>query len=65
MGLEKAIEHNKEKRKQYRDSRRVDTWCRNHGMCRWCEGNRLYSRKKRDLSIEQRIDEWFSKKGRQ
>ena len=31
MGLEKAIEHGKEKRKAYRGAKAVDSTCRNHG----------------------------------
>lgn len=40
MSLEKAIKSGKEKRKVYRDSRRFDHTCRNHGSCSYCEGNR-------------------------
>ena len=48
MGLEKAIEHKKEKRKQYyKFAKRVSKQCRNHGACEWCKENRLYSSKKR------------------
>lgn len=42
MTLDKAIEHNKEHRKQYRGSKAFDRTCRNHGGCDWCLGNRLY-----------------------
>ena len=40
MSLDKAIEHQKERRKPYRDSRRFDGTCENHGSCPWCYGNR-------------------------
>lgn len=50
MGLERAIEHGKEKRKLYRDSRAFDYSCRNHKGCPWCEGNRLH----RDRREEER-----------
>lgn len=46
MSLEKAIEHGKEHRKPYRGSKAIDPSCRNHGGCPWCEGNRLYRKKK-------------------
>lgn len=56
MGLEKAIEHGKEKRKPYRCAKAVDTRCRNHAgkthsnrkprECEWCLNNRLYQYKK-------------------
>lgn len=42
VSLDKAIEHKKEKRRQYRDSRRFAPGCRNHGTCDWCVGNRKY-----------------------
>ena len=41
MSLEKAIKHQKERRRPYRDSRAIDGTCRNHGGCPWCEGSRL------------------------
>lgn len=49
MGLEKAIKSGKEHRKEYRGAKRVDSSCRNHGGCPWCEENRTYqSRKLKD-----------------
>ena len=42
MSLDKAIEHGKERRKQYRGSKAIDTSCRNHGSCTWCEENRKH-----------------------
>ena len=42
MSMEKAIEHKKEKREQYRGSKSFDVSCRNHGGCGYCEGNRKY-----------------------
>lgn len=42
MSLDKAIEHRKEKRKQYRGSKAIDKTCRNHGSCQWCERNRTH-----------------------
>lgn len=46
MGLEKAIEHGKEHRKMYRDSRRFDALCRNHGSCIWCKSRRTHNLEK-------------------
>lgn len=46
MGLEKSIKSGKERRKQYRGSKRVDRSCRNHGNCLWCEENRRYREKR-------------------
>jgi hypothetical protein len=42
MTLDKAIEHNKEHRKQYRGSKAFDRTCRNHGSDDWEKDNRLY-----------------------
>jgi hypothetical protein len=44
MSLDKAIEHHKEHRKKYRGAKAVDSCCRNHGSCKWCEGNRTFDR---------------------
>lgn len=43
MGLEKAIEHGKEKRKPHKGAKAVDCSCRNHGTCEWCRGNRTHN----------------------
>ena len=45
--LDKAILHDKERRKPYYGAKAIDCSCRNHGSCSRCEGNRLYSTKKR------------------
>lgn len=52
MSLEKAIKYGKEKRKQYYGSKRFDHTCRNHGSCKWCEGNRTFKNKKREQAFE-------------
>ena len=54
MGLEKAIKSGKEHRKPYRGAKAIDSHCRNHGDCPWCEGNRLY--KKRKLKEKERSE---------
>lgn len=46
MSLNKAIESDWEHRKPYRGAKRIDPYCRNHGRCSYCRGNRLYSSKK-------------------
>lgn len=48
MSLNKAIKYGKEKRKPYRGGKAVAYSCRNHGGCKWCEGNRLHSSKVRE-----------------
>ena len=52
MSLDKAIRSGKEHRKPYRGAKAVDSTCRNHGSCGWCEGNRLYSSRKRELKLD-------------
>jgi hypothetical protein len=53
MSLDKAILHNKEHRKPYRGAKAIDSTCRNHGSCDWCEENRLYNdRKYRHITKE-------------
>lgn len=39
--LDKAIEHGKERRKQYRGAKACDRTCRNHGSDDWAKNNRL------------------------
>jgi len=46
MSHDKAINSGKEKRKPYRKGKAVDSSCRNHGGCPWCEGNRKHKHKK-------------------
>jgi hypothetical protein len=41
MSLDKAIEHNKERRKPYRGAKACDKTCRNHGSDDWAKNNRL------------------------
>lgn len=53
MSMDKAILHGKEKRKPYRKGKAVDRTCRNHGSCPWCEGNRKYANKKRELAARE------------
>jgi hypothetical protein len=47
VSLDKAIKHGKEHRKPYRNSKRFDSTCRNHGSCSYCEGNRLHKHRRR------------------
>lgn len=52
MSLDKAIEHKKEHRKQFRKSKAFDRTCRNHGKCPFCEGNRTIQAKREQERIE-------------
>jgi hypothetical protein len=50
MSLRKAIEHGKERRRPWHDSRDFDSSCRNHRGCPWCEGNRAYQSRKQEIA---------------
>lgn len=56
MSLDKAIEHNKEHRKEYRGSKIFDKTCRNHGGCNCCKDNRLYRSNKLLEKSEQELE---------
>ena len=58
MSLDKSIISGKEHRKQYRGAKAVDCSCRNHGSCKWCEGNRTHKNDKRELAAEQELREY-------
>lgn len=47
MGLEKAIEHGKEKRKPYKGSKAVSYGCRHGGNCDYCRLVRTRNGRKR------------------
>lgn len=57
MSLDKAIDHGKEHRRQYRGAKAVDMTCRNHGSCGWCLGNRMYKNLKRKQAMDERRKE--------
>lgn len=66
MSLDKAIEHRKERRKPYYDSRRISNRCRNHGSCDTCYGNRVkYHADKEAANVRDEMewvfeyDEWM------
>lgn len=58
MGLDKAIEHHKEKRKQYRGAKACDKSCRNHGSDDWAKDNRLYRSNKLLEKSEQDLEDF-------
>lgn len=59
--LDKSIANGREHRKSYYGSKAIDCTCRNHGGCPYCEGNRLYNRKKLEKKFEKDLTEY--KKG--
>lgn len=63
MSLYKTIEHGKEHRRPYRDSRAVDYTCRNHGACDWCRGNRQFNERREIERMSYKLNEavWTDK----
>lgn len=62
MALDKAILHHKKHLKAYVKNsgtfaKSVDCRCRNHGSCKWCRGNRLYSIQKKKCAIIEGIND--------
>ena len=47
----------KEHRKPYRGAKAIDTTCRNHGGCPWCEGNRKHFDTKYRKIADEKLDE--------
>ena len=60
MSLDKAIEHGKEHRKEYRGSKAKDKTCRNHGGCEWCEENRKHKYLVKEIAMKERMKEFDS-----
>lgn len=60
MSLDKAIQHNKEHRKPYHGSKAIDSTCRNHGGCPYCQRNRTHKNKVRESVATEKIKEFFS-----
>jgi hypothetical protein len=57
MALDKAIEHGKEKRRQYRGAASVSAGCRHGGDCGYCRNNRTYKNRKRMAAALSKQDE--------
>ena len=53
MSFKKAIKHGKERRREYRGSKRLDSSCRNHGGCPYCTTGRLFASKRRGMSLKE------------
>lgn len=63
MGLDKAIEHEKEKRKKYYGAKAVDRTCRNHGSCDHCRDNRLYHQSVADKAMNDALRDYENTEG--
>lgn len=60
MGLEKAIAHGKERRREYRGVKSFASECRNHKSCPWCRRNRTRSIIKLDALARLEREEMMS-----
>ena len=60
MSLDKAIKHNKEKRKQYYGAKAIDCSCRNHGSCKYCLSNRIYQQNREEEKTKRKLKEYLA-----
>ena len=58
MSLDKAIVHNKEKRRPYYGAKAIDPSCRNHGSDEWSEQDRRISELKNNERLNQEEKEF-------
>ena len=49
----------KEHRKPYHGAKAVDSQCRNHGSCTYCQSNRTHNDNKRRLANRSSYDDYF------
>lgn len=52
MSFDNNYPNRKDRRKPYKGSKSFDRTCRNHGSCPYCEGRRLFERRKKELFAE-------------
>lgn len=63
MSLDKAIKHNKERRKTYRErgkSGEYDITCRPNGGCPYCLSNRMNKHNRKQEHAEDLENDYFS-----
>lgn len=61
MSLDKAIQHGKERRKEYRGAKAVDATCRNHGTDCWSAEDRQHKHRKRKERCQSILKEYEEK----
>ena len=66
MALHKAIASGKEHRVEYGTKgqpycKAVDSGCRNHGSCLWCQSNRIFKKKSMDKIAKKEIRDFLNK----
>lgn len=57
--LDKAIQYGKEKRKEYRGAKAIDSTCRNHGSCVYCQLGRTHKSKVKLDIMKEKYQEWL------
>lgn len=58
MSLDKAIQHGKERRKEYRGAKAIDATCRNHGSDEWSVEDRKHKHRKRKERYQSMLKEY-------
>lgn len=64
MALHKAIKSGKEHRVEYGTKgqpycKAVDSSCRNHGSCYWCQKNRTFKQKAKDRIAKKELQDFY------
>lgn len=59
MSFDNHYPNRKDHRRPYYDSKRIDRTCRNHGSCKWCEGNRTISSRRIDVRAKEEEKQVF------
>lgn len=57
MSFDTQYKNRKDWRKPYRKSKLFDRSCRNHGSCKYCENNRLFSSKRREPLVDHNYEQ--------
>jgi hypothetical protein len=57
VSFDKEYPNRKDMREPYRKSKAIDSSCRNHGGCPYCENNRKHATERRALSADEQIAE--------
>lgn len=60
MSFNNCYPKRKDHRKQYFDSRKFDSLCRNHSSCPYCYQTRTFFDKKRRLIAQEQIKEYVN-----
>ena len=59
MAFDNHYPNRKDRRREYRKSKRFDRSCRNHGGCPYCEANRLYNSKVQQIKLDEDLKRYL------